>query len=618
MPENVRARAARSTSALLLTLAFALLYALALAALCSGAALTAQVEARHQAERMTDLGSPDWATMAGDETGDDGTHMRFKEIADGADRLRFTTTTAQSVDEIRFRARLSPAGAGDDRLAVWVDGVKRGSVLPPVQQTMTTRALSLGTPIAAGSHTVEVGPNQLNDAFVAFDWLELSNTGVAPPPPDQDGDGVPDSSDNCQAVANAGQSDADDDGIGDACDGPGKRDSDGDGVQNRADRCADTPVGTVVGADGCAAEQPPADSDGDGVADGSDHCPDTPAGTEVNEHGCPLPPPPDSGADTDGDGMTDANDNCDDLANLAKTNQGCPYPQSQDYDYDGIVDAQDSITGREKPDPGFGGAGETPRAKAHCEVYATNRIDPIARAQHLHRQFGNTSTTNESTGAGLEAANVTSCKVSWLTSAAWFPAEADGDNPGGTIKTVKGVNVYYRGFDDERLVQNIPTGVQLLTPDQKYGCVGSLGEGGFQDSPVYNCQGSGWTSRSIFPDCLDLRRPLEESVNLVESNNDSVCPASHPYRIPKINHLISHDTPVPNPLVVSIGTDQWGDWSLMHGDYLTALQPEFNRNVDKNGDGTIQEATEESLIQYCIREGRGQQTGPERCGNEPG
>lgn len=39
-----------------------------------------------------------------------------------------------------------------------------------------------------------------------------------PPPADQDGDGVPDSSDNCPTVANPGQQDSDGDGAGNACD----------------------------------------------------------------------------------------------------------------------------------------------------------------------------------------------------------------------------------------------------------------------------------------------------------------------------------------------------------------------------------------------------------------
>ena len=41
---------------------------------------------------------------------------------------------------------------------------------------------------------------------------------LIPPASDQDGDGVPDTSDNCPAVANSGQADTDGDGVGDACD----------------------------------------------------------------------------------------------------------------------------------------------------------------------------------------------------------------------------------------------------------------------------------------------------------------------------------------------------------------------------------------------------------------
>lgn len=41
---------------------------------------------------------------------------------------------------------------------------------------------------------------------------------TAPPPPDADGDGVPDSSDNCPNDSNPGQGDADGDGVGDVCD----------------------------------------------------------------------------------------------------------------------------------------------------------------------------------------------------------------------------------------------------------------------------------------------------------------------------------------------------------------------------------------------------------------
>jgi OmpA-OmpF porin, OOP family len=59
-------------------------------------------------------------------------------------------------------------------------------------------------------------------------------------------------------------------------------DSDGDGVPDSKDNCSDTPKGATVDAHGC-----PHDSDGDGVWDGIDQCPNTPHGTAVNAKGCP-------------------------------------------------------------------------------------------------------------------------------------------------------------------------------------------------------------------------------------------------------------------------------------------------------------------------------------------
>jgi uncharacterized repeat protein (TIGR01451 family) len=56
---------------------------------------------------------------------------------------------------------------------------------------------------------------------------------LAPPPPDEDEDGVPDGEDNCQSVPNASQSDADADGDGDDCD----PDADDDGPPNASDNC---------------------------------------------------------------------------------------------------------------------------------------------------------------------------------------------------------------------------------------------------------------------------------------------------------------------------------------------------------------------------------------------
>jgi hypothetical protein len=74
-------------------------------------------------------------------------------------------------------------------------------------------------------------------------------------PPDGDGDGVADATDNCPSVANADQADLDGDGAGNACDS----DDDNDGVLDTADNCP-----SVANAN-------QANSDGDGAGDACDN-----------------------------------------------------------------------------------------------------------------------------------------------------------------------------------------------------------------------------------------------------------------------------------------------------------------------------------------------------------
>lgn len=72
---------------------------------------------------------------------------------------------------------------------------------------------------------------------------------------DADNDGVSDEQDNCPAVANANQRDLDADSIGDACDPEDNRDSDGDGVGNEEDLCANSAAQSTVDVQGCSAAQ---------------------------------------------------------------------------------------------------------------------------------------------------------------------------------------------------------------------------------------------------------------------------------------------------------------------------------------------------------------------------
>ncbi|KRF34691.1 hypothetical protein ASG94_10965 [Nocardioides sp. Soil805] len=128
-------------------------------------------------------------------------------------------------------------------------------------------------------------PWSLELGFVGSSWQPCTSTTltcVPAPPPDTDGDGVPDSGDSCPTV-------------------PGPSDN-----------------------GGCPVEPPPPDTDGDGVPDSGDSCPTVPG--PADNGGCPLEPPPPE--DADGDGVADVDDACPTVPGPS-TNQGCPVPPSE-------------------------------------------------------------------------------------------------------------------------------------------------------------------------------------------------------------------------------------------------------------------------------------------------
>ncbi len=106
--------------------------------------------------------------------------------------------------------------------------------------------------------------------------------------PDSDGDAVPNRDDNCAALSNPDQADADGDGLGDACDQFDDTDADGDGVADSEDDCPalydpaqDAPCNWIGDVDGdgipddldlCASDSNSfqADQDWDGIGDACD------------------------------------------------------------------------------------------------------------------------------------------------------------------------------------------------------------------------------------------------------------------------------------------------------------------------------------------------------------
>ncbi len=174
------------------------------------------------------------------------------------------------------------------------------------------------------------------DYFHAFEDGHL----VTGPAPDGDGDGVPDASDNCPAIANTDQADTDGDGRGDACDNcpttanSSQADADGDGRGDACDNCSAT------------ANADQADGDGDGPGNVCDNCPAQANHDQADANGngvgdvCEAPPAPQR-CDADVDGDVDAYDLATILRALGRAASGPTDPR--DFDRSGRITLVDFV-----------------------------------------------------------------------------------------------------------------------------------------------------------------------------------------------------------------------------------------------------------------------------------
>jgi hypothetical protein len=195
---------------------------------------------------------------------------------------------------------------GAANVTVSVDGVFTVAKAMPIDQTFNGLGFSSATGSANNWHLI--------------DDFEITIDG--------DGDGIPDSEDNCPGTDNAGQADSDSDGVGDACDpcpDDPDNDIDGDGVCGDVDNCPNDPNdnqadndedgagdvcdddddndGVTDDIDNCqfdanddqadfdddgAGDVCDDDDDDDGLGDDVDQCPNTPQGEVVDEAGCAI------------------------------------------------------------------------------------------------------------------------------------------------------------------------------------------------------------------------------------------------------------------------------------------------------------------------------------------
>jgi outer membrane protein OmpA-like peptidoglycan-associated protein len=201
------------------------------------------------------------------------------EIADQAEAAGAKKCAPRELALARAYVQFAELAMKRGKLAEAANYTERAELNAAAAQLQSPAALCTDVVQPPGDRDGDGYPDSLDECpdepelFQGFEDLD-----GCPDDPDTDGDGVPDSIDSCTVIAEDVDGYLDEDG----CPDP---DNDYDGIFDKDDKCPNEPEDPegYEDADGC----PDLDNDGDEVPDLADQCPNTPGAKDKEPIGCP-------------------------------------------------------------------------------------------------------------------------------------------------------------------------------------------------------------------------------------------------------------------------------------------------------------------------------------------